>query len=55
MTNNNTTLNLTVAADRLVALITHYISVGDWPSVQKYEQRLRRCRALLAQTQTPGF
>lgn len=47
--------NLAAIADRLVLLVVRHASVGDWPSVQKYEERLRRCRVLLAQSQTPGF
>lgn len=46
---------LAAKVDRLVALVVRHASVGDWPSVQKYEQDLRRCRSLLAQTQMPGF
>lgn len=46
---------LAAMADRLVSLIVSHASVGDWPSAQKYEERLRRCRVLLAKTQTPGF
>ena len=47
--------NLAALADRLVSLVVRHASVGDWPSVQKYEERLRRCRVLLAQSQPPGF
>lgn len=46
---------LAALADRLVSLVVRHASAGDWPSVQKYEERLRRCRSLLAQCQTPGF
>ena len=47
--------NLAALADRLVSLVVRHASVGDWSSAQKYEERLRRCYALLAKTQTPGF
>lgn len=47
--------NLAALADRLVSLVVRYASAGDWLSAQKYEERLRRCRSLLVQTQTPGF
>lgn len=46
---------LAAIAERLVSLVVRHASIGDWPSVQKYEERLRRCRALLAKSQTPGF
>lgn len=49
------TQNLAALADRLVSLVVSHASVGDWPSVEKYEMRLRECRALIAQSQTPGF
>lgn len=49
------TQNLAALADRLVSLVVRHASAGDWPSVQKYEERLRRCRSLIAQCQTPGF
>lgn len=47
--------NLAAFADRLVSLVVRHASVGDWPSVEKYEAQLRECRMRLAQTQTPGF
>lgn len=47
--------NLAALADRLVTLVVRHASVGDWPSVEKYEAQLRKCRALLTQSQTPGF
>lgn len=46
---------LAAIADRLVSLVVRHASIGDWPSVQKYEERLRRCRAILAKSQTPNF
>lgn len=46
---------LAAIADRLVSLVVRHASIGDWPSVKKYEERLQRCRALLAKSQTPGF
>lgn len=49
------TQNLAALADWLVSLVVRHASIGDWPSVQNYERRLRRCRSLLAQCQTPGF
>ncbi len=49
------TQTLAVIADRLVSLTVRHASIGDWQSAQKYEEHLRRCRVLLAKTQTPGF
>lgn len=49
------TQTLAFIADRLVSLVVRHASVGDWSAVEKYEARLRRCRSLLAQSQTPGF
>lgn len=47
--------NLAAIADRLVSLVVRHASIGDWSAVKKYEERLRRCRTLLAEVQTPGF
>ncbi len=46
---------LTAIADQLVSLVVRSASVGDWPTVRKHEERLLRCRSLIALSQTPGF
>lgn len=47
--------NLAAMVDRLVSQVVLSASTGDWLSVKKYEECLRECRTLLAQSQTPGF
>lgn len=49
------TQNLVASIELLVSLVVRHASAGDWLSAQKYEEQLRECRTLLAQSQTPGF
>lgn len=51
----NRSLKLSQISDRLTQLVVQAASACDHVAAKKYEERLLRCRSLIAQSLSPGF